>query len=290
MKVVTIQRGAGAVVACVLLGSAAGASTVAREIKVGSEAVPSALFERARTSCAALEEPERSCLESHWFDAFRWAVEGRTRGLEQSASYARFRRQLLVDALALQLNREGAEPSVEELRAFYEENRREFVRPEAIRIAWILVGNEQRAEELLASLPPVVSLEKFRAEARRVSEDAATRERGGDLGFVRPDGSTDVPEVEVPPLLYQAVVGLEEGALLRRPVSVEGKAAIVWRRGSRAAQEVSFESARELLRERVRERSGAARLEALRLELRQASLRAHHPEPLALLESAARRL
>jgi peptidyl-prolyl cis-trans isomerase C len=56
--------------------------------------------------------------------------------------------------------------------------------------------------------------------------------RGGDLGFVRADGTTDVPRVRVDPGLYAAAEKVKDGEVVAEPVREGNQWAAVWRRGS----------------------------------------------------------
>ena len=77
----------------------------------------------------------------------------------------------------------------EEIEAYYEEHKEEYVRSEGVRLSQILFtleGDEEakrkQAEEVMAR---VQRGEPFAEMARRFSEDAATKELGGDIGIYR---------------------------------------------------------------------------------------------------------
>lgn len=77
----------------------------------------------------------------------------------------------------------------EEIEAYYEEHKNEYVRSEGVRLSQILFtleGDEdakrKQAEEVLAR---VLRGEPFAEMARRFSEDEATKEFGGDIGIYR---------------------------------------------------------------------------------------------------------
>jgi peptidyl-prolyl cis-trans isomerase D len=85
---------------------------------------------------------------------------------------------------------EGAlEIPEEEVRGYYEQNPQEFTREEQVRAEHILlfVNAERSAEQARAELDDirrrVEAGESFQTIAQEVSEDDATRARGGDLGF-----------------------------------------------------------------------------------------------------------
>ncbi|HSM50255.1 MAG TPA: peptidylprolyl isomerase [Thermoanaerobaculia bacterium] len=100
------------------------------------------------------------------------------------------------------------------IQAFYEENIQRMIEPESFHASHILlrVGAEAEAAERAAVRARAEALlakakagEEFAALARESSEDPGSKERGGDLGWVR-KGQT-VPQFE------QAALALEAGAL-----------------------------------------------------------------------------
>ena len=85
--------------------------------------------------------------------------------------------------------RSSIEISDEELQAYYDANPDEFTREEQVRARHILlfVNDDRTAEEAQAQLQDLKARaeagEPFQDLARQFSEDEATKERGGDLGF-----------------------------------------------------------------------------------------------------------
>jgi parvulin-like peptidyl-prolyl isomerase len=87
----------------------------------------------------------------------------------------------------------------EELQAYFEEHREDFVVPEKVQVRRIhvKVGDKRSADEAKALLESlrgqvVKNPEKFKTIARDNSEDPY-RKRGGDLGFVAKEGKPGVP-------------------------------------------------------------------------------------------------
>jgi foldase protein PrsA len=71
--------------------------------------------------------------------------------------------------------------SEEEIRRYYEAHRKEFDRPEQVRVRHILVDTEELARLVQARL---ARGERFEDLARQLSRDPGSKEQGGDLGFV----------------------------------------------------------------------------------------------------------
>ena len=101
------------------------------------------------------------------------------RSLTLSDLRDRLRTNLTVQNLQAQVSK--AAVSEEEIRKFYQENRKEFDRPEQVRVRHILVETEAEARFILARL---ARGEKFEDLARQLSKDPGSKEQGGDLGFV----------------------------------------------------------------------------------------------------------
>lgn len=227
--------------------------------RVAGELIEPALVDAATEHCRArfAHLALEACVEKVWTPRWRLEAAALERKLHRTPRFRFDERDLLHRALVTQLRAEAAEPSDIEVNNFLERHARDFRKPLRLRLFRILVATEDEARKLIAALPQPLSLESFRALAREHSVDSATNERGGDLGFVWPDGSTDVPQVHAEPELYAAALSLVDGAWSKEPVPEGDRFAILWRRGSLAPVS-SPESARELARVRLREARAAA--------------------------------
>lgn len=101
------------------------------------------------------------------------------RGLTMADLRERLRTNLTVQNLQAQVSK--AAVSEDEIRKHYQQNRKEFDRPEQVRVRHILVETEAEARFVLARLSRG---EKFEDLARQLSKDPGSKEQGGDLGFV----------------------------------------------------------------------------------------------------------
>lgn len=68
-----------------------------------------------------------------------------------------------------------------EIEAYFREHRKDFDRPEQVRVKHILLDSQQMAEFVLGKLQRGTPFEEL---ARQYSNDPGSREQGGDLGFV----------------------------------------------------------------------------------------------------------
>lgn len=170
----------------------------------------------------------------------------------------------------------------DELRAYYDAHRDDYSKPERIRISRILVDDEALAKRIVTEASGIKGAELWKQLARDHSLDAATKLRGGMLGFVYPDGRTDVPQVAVDPALYAAAARVKDGELVQTPVKEAGHLAVVWRRGSLPAVSSSFAAEHDAIRDILAREKAERAFSALREELRQTDVKDENP---ALLES-----
>lgn len=187
-------------------------------------------------------------------------------------------------ALAFALDRKTAERvSVDaaEVAAFYAQHRAEFHTEAAIGLWRIVTASEAEAREILTAVRGKANgAELWSALARERSLDAATKMRRGDLGFVRENGHTDVPQVRVNPELHRAAALLSDGELMAEPLRDGEHYSVLWRRGSRPARDVPLEQAAGEIRRVLLHQKGQEALSALVARLRSEQLTAFAPDAL----------
>ena len=216
-----------------------------------------------------------------------FANEARRRGLEkvpavvQRVDYEKSR--ALVESL-----RRDAAASVtdEDARAYYAAHSVEYRKPETIRIWRILVADENVARKLLGEFRSVDGPAKWQEAAREQSIDPATKMRGGDLGFVAPDGHTNVPQLEVDPVLYVAASKVRDGQLAPDPVKEGDHFAVVWRRGTLSKVDLPFEAVRDAIRGSLVDARLQETTETLLADLRKQYVTAEDVSPLENMQTA----
>jgi hypothetical protein len=154
------------------------------------------------------------------------------RRLEQTERFKPLRDALLARLIEADL-RSRTTVSEADIAAYYGKHGKAFSAPEAVLLSRILVATEVEARTLIQSLKAPAGLKQWGALCREHSIDTATKLRNGRLGFVRSDGTTDVPQVRVNPALYQAAHSLHDGELAAQPVAEGSNFAVVWRRATR---------------------------------------------------------
>lgn len=246
----------------VTLASLASANSgLAGAVRVGNHTIAEPEVARAWLSCRteSAEEGVLGCLKRAWIP--RWLLDAHILDNPEIARSLETYEQndLMHRALVLKIQNEIAEPSDGEIDAYIAKHQRDFEKPLRIRLSRILVSSKEEAEEVLSELGSPVAIESFRKIARAHSLDTATHERGGDLGFAWPNGSTDIPQVSADPALYQAALGLKDGELAKEPVPEGERFAVLWRRGSLAATSPSEES-RKIAALRIREAKADAQI------------------------------
>ena len=147
-------------------------------------------------------------------------------------------REVLRAAMDHELRQETlakAQINTEDVRAYFEANRKRFETPRRVHVWRILLDDEALAKRIIADSQGVDGIQRWSQYARDSSLDKATHLRNGDLGFVHPDGNTDTPTLRVDPVLFAAVDALRDGDIAPAPVKEGLHWAAVWRRGSMKA-------------------------------------------------------
>jgi hypothetical protein len=190
------------------------------------------------------------------------------------------RDRALAFALEAQLSRSVTIDDAE-VANFYGEHHDAFETPEALSLWRIVTDSEEEAREVLSQVRgQAKGAEIWSSLARDRSLDAATKMRRGDLGFVRADGHTDVPQVRVNPAVFQAAAKLSDGQLAPEPVRDGEHYSALWRRGSRPAVERSLEQASDEVRRILLRRKSEQALQALLAKLRKEHVSSYAPDQL----------
>jgi hypothetical protein len=237
------SRGFG--LALLLFGASALAADEAQGVvRVGPESLDAPAVARAFGRVPAFQlgalgaddnARRHAVLERLLVPELRAAAEARAKKLDQRPRTADRLRELYSRAMDAELSRvtEREQPVTDaEIKKYFEEHRDRFETPHRVRIWRIVVSDEELAKKIITECQGAGGPARWRNFARDSSLDAATKFRDGDLGFVRPDGSTDTPTLRVDPALYAAVEKLSDGQIVPEPLKLASGIAVVWRRGS----------------------------------------------------------
>lgn len=172
----------------------------------------------------------------------------------------------------------------DEVRAYYEANRDRFSAPPTVALWRVLVATREEAEAILAELKKDPSPQRFKDIARERSLDKATSLRGGDLGFVAPDGSTAEPGLKLAPGLLDAASRVKDGELVPEPVPEGDRFAVLWRRQSRRPVSRSLEQEAPSIRQILAHGKAEAQVKQLLERLRAQDVSGHAPELVDLID------
>jgi peptidyl-prolyl cis-trans isomerase C len=188
--------------------------------------------------------------------------------------------QALVDQLRQQTERQDP-VTRDDVLTYFEGHKDLFEQTERLRLFRILLADRKSAEELLQKLKNAPDFDTWRNLAREQSLDLATRMRGGELGFVSADGKSDIVELQVDPVLFQAAARLKDGELAKTPIPEGAKFAVLWRRGHTEAQPARLAPSNQAaIREHLKQARAQAALSMLVQELKAKHVRELHPEVL----------
>ena len=172
----------------------------------------------------------------------------------------------------------------EDVKKYYDDNHTRFDAPERINVWRILCKTRDEATNVIELAHKDSSIAKYNDLAREHSIDKATNLRGGNLGFVAPDGASNEAGVKVDPALVKAAQSVKDGELVKDPVPEGSAFAVVWRRATIAPSHRSLEDAAPQIRSSLfRERTEKAEKQLIE-DLRKKNLSDEHDELLAQIE------
>jgi peptidyl-prolyl cis-trans isomerase C len=206
--------------------------------------------------------------------AERSDVAERIRGVLQSAMLARARADVLRDSPVTDA----------EVKQYYDANPTKFHAPVRIAISRIEVAKREEAAAIIKDFQADPSAKRWLELARDKSLDKATALRGGNLGFVSPDGSTDEAGLKVDRAILTAVATVEDGKLVPEPVQEGERYAVVWRRQSMRAVDRPLALEAPSIRQVLTHEKTEARAAALLTQLRKDHLREFSPDLIELFD------
>jgi len=145
---------------------------------------------------------------------------------------------------------------MDEIQRYYDANHEKFDTPERMNIFRILCESQQEAEVVLEAARKEPTLENFTKLAHEHSADKATGLRGGNLGYLTPDGVSSEAGVSVDPGIVKAAAAVRDGQFVPQPVRekmgmVGTGYAVVWRRGTVPAAHRTVAQAAAQIREAI---------------------------------------
>ncbi|MEO1784028.1 peptidylprolyl isomerase [Thermodesulfobium sp. 4217-1] len=142
--------------------------------------------------------------------------------------------QLTAEALFKKLT-SNVTISEAEVKAYYDEHKKEFVQPEQIHLRHILVKTEQEANNIYDQLKEG---KDFSVLAKEYSIDTPTKDKGGDLGWIS--------KASLVPDLTKAADALKDNEF-SKPVKSPFGYHIIEKLGTRPSKELSFDEVKTTL-------------------------------------------
>jgi len=172
----------------------------------------------------------------------------------------------------------------EQMQDYYDANKARFNAPARLALWRILVDKREDAEQIIADAKKDLTPKHWTELCRERSIDKATSMRGGNLGFVAPDGSTGEPGVRIDPALFTAASEVKDAELVPQPIKEGARWAVVWRRQSMRPVERTLESEAPSIRQILSHSKTEEHIKGMLAKLRAEQLTELHPELTDLLD------
>jgi peptidyl-prolyl cis-trans isomerase C len=174
-----------------------------------------------------------------------------------------------------------------EVKRYYDENPTKFHSPVRVAIWRIQVADEREARAILAQVKQSPTPKLWNELARDKSIDKATNLRGGNLGFVAPDGSTAEVGFKIDKVVLQAVEKVKDAELVPEPVKEGERWSVLWRRQTMKAIDRDLVAETPSIRQVLTHEKAEKRTTELIEHLRAEHLKDYGPELTDLLEVGA---
>lgn len=259
-------------------------------VKVGSRLITQAEIERRLASIPIFqlryfgktpEEIRRKFVEEGIVREALLAEGGEAEHLRDLPEVGDKIRSVLRNALLMQIRAEASAQGPvtdEEVRAYYDRNHDKYHAPARVALWRILVASREEALEIIGKVKADLSPKRWNEIARDKSLDKTNNMRGGNLGFVEPDGKTSDPNVKVDPALVEAAEKVKDSELVPEPVQEGSQWAVVWRRQSMKAVDRPLELEAPTIRQVLMHERTEKRVKDLVADLRKQHLGEQHPE------------
>jgi peptidyl-prolyl cis-trans isomerase C len=176
--------------------------------------------------------------------------------------------------------------SAGDVQAYYDKNKARYDAPERVQIWRISCATRDEAKQVLADAKKDPTVTHWNKLAREHSLDKATYLRGGNLGFVALDGSSNEAGVRIDPAIPKAAFTVRDGELVSDPVPEGSGFAVVWRRGTVGASHRTVDDVKEQIQWSILRQREDDEKKKLLAELRKKNLKQFNPELLTGIDVA----
>lgn len=174
--------------------------------------------------------------------------------------------------------------SMDDVRAYYTQHLDHYDTPERIAVWRILCKSREEAATVLDAAKKDTTPTGFMALARDHSLDKATSLRGGNLGFLMPDGTSNEAGLKADPSVVKAAQGVKDGELVPTPVNEGAYFSVVWRRGTVGAMKRSVDDVKEQIRDTLYKQRIEEANKKLIDDLRARELKDFNPELVNMID------
>jgi peptidyl-prolyl cis-trans isomerase C len=171
-----------------------------------------------------------------------------------------------------------------EVRDYYAKNAAKFHTPERYALWIIATRRREEAQEIIDDLHKDASPKHWSEIAKAKSVDGPTMLRGGNIGFVFPDGTTSEPGVRVGASVVSAVRGLKDGQISPQPVQDGDRWVIVWRKQTMAAVDRAVDVEAGSIRQLLLHAKTDAKVKGEVAKLREEHLTEYNPDLVDLFD------
>lgn len=150
-----------------------------------------------------------------------------------------------------------------DVEKYYNDNIDKYRAPERVALWRILVATREDAAKVLEELKKDGSVKRWNDLARERSLDKATSMRGGNLGYVSPDGKTTDAAIVADKALLDAAKKLKDAELGREPVQEGDRWAVLWKRQTMKPVERTLDQEAPGIRQTLARQRTEQKLEAI---------------------------
>ena len=139
------------------------------------------------------------------------------------------------------------------LKKTYEAEKDKYQRPPQVRASHIVLKTKAEAEKLIAELSKNKNDNRFfRTQAKELSIDESTKERGGDLGYFSETGDRHNEEDKIDPAIAAAAWQLKSvGDFAESPIETKSGFHVIKLTNKRPKLDRSFESVKRMIESRL---------------------------------------
>lgn len=197
----------------------------------------------------------------------------------------RVRAQATLRALRTRLG-PAQSVSMEDVQAYYDKNKARYDAPERYQIWRISCATKEEAQSVIAEAKKDPTIPKWNKLARDHSLDKATYLRGGNVGFVTLDGTSNETGLKIDPAVAKAASLVKDGEIVSDPVAEGSGFAVVWRRGTVGASHRTVNDVKEQIQWAILRQREEDEKKKLLSELRTKNVKEFNPEILTGIEVA----